>query len=101
MTRPSRRHCQAFTLIEMIGVMAVIAVLASLLVPKIFESISSARIAHTALSCQTVKTAVLEHYGKFLSLASSNGIPVTVADSYDNFDAVLLAEGVIDKLFDS
>ena len=97
----SKRHRGAFTLIEMIGVLTVIALLAALLVPKIFEASDSARITNTLLSMQTIKTAVLEHYGKFRSLASSNGIPLTVTNSYDHFDAILLAEGLIDKPFAS
>src|SRR5215470_16307586 len=35
---------RGFTLIEMIGVLAVIAILAALLVPKIFEAINNARV---------------------------------------------------------
>jgi len=97
----SKNHCQAFTLIEVIGILTVIALLAALLVPKIFEAIDSARIANTLISIQTIKTAVLEHHGKFLSLASSNGTPLTVTNSCDNFDAILLAEGLIDKPFAS
>ena len=98
MTRNSRGPDHAFTLIEMIGVLAVIAVLAALLIPKIFESINNARINQVVLSCQTIKTAVLEHYGKFQSLASSNGVPLTTLPN-DNFDGVLLAEGLIDQTF--
>jgi len=100
MTRNSRCPNHAFTLIEMIGVLAVIAVLAALLIPKIFESINNARISQAVLSCQTIKTATLEHYGKFSSLNSSNGVSLLVPNSgYDNFDAILLAEGLIDKPF--
>jgi len=90
----------------MIGVLAVIAILASLLVPKIFESINNAHMSQTVLSCQTIKTAVLEHYAKYLSLASSNGNNLTFAGGGGNnpptstgFDQVLLAEGLIDKPF--
>ena len=53
-----RRQLYAFTLIEMIGVLAVIAILASLLIPKIFESINNSRLGQAQLSYQTVKTAV-------------------------------------------
>src|SRR5204863_216829 len=53
------RPSHAFTLIEMIGVLAVIALLAALLIPKIFESINNARIGQAVLSCQTIKTATL------------------------------------------
>jgi len=100
MMRHSRGLDCGFTLIEMIGVLAVIAVLAALLIPKNFESINSARLNQAVLSCQTIKTAVLDHYGKFQSLASSNGVPLATLPN-DNFDAVLLAEGLIDKPFDS
>jgi prepilin-type N-terminal cleavage/methylation domain-containing protein len=92
-----RRH--AFTLIELIGVLAVIAILASLLIPKIFEAINSARISHAVTSCHTIKTAVVQHYAKFNAFASSNGVAFAVPGTYDEYDAILLAEGLIDKLF--
>src|SRR5213079_1357914 len=56
---------QGFTLIEMIGVLAVIAILASMLIPKIFEAINSARINNTVQSYNAIKTAVMDHYGKY------------------------------------
>jgi len=99
MTITSKRQSRGFTLIEMIGVLAVVAILASLLIPKIYEAIDNARLSHTVMSVQTMKTAVLEHYAKFLSLNSSNGTPLIVPGSYRNFDSVLLAEGLIDKPF--
>src|SRR3954447_17263661 len=88
-----RNRRAGFTLIEMIGVLAVIAILAALLIPKIFEAINNARLSQAVLSCQTIKTAVLEHYGKFYSLNSSNGVPLTVV-SMSGYDAILLAEGL-------
>jgi len=100
MMRNSRGPDRAFTLIEMIGVLAVIAILAALLIPRIFESINSARINEAVISCQTIKTAVLEHYGKFYSLNSSNGVSFPIWDStFQNYDSILLAEGLIDKPF--
>ncbi len=54
-TRKSNR--QAFTLIEMIGVLAVIAILAAVLIPKVFSAINNARVNNAAMSVQTVKTA--------------------------------------------
>ena len=38
---------KGFTLIEMIGVLALIAILASLLLPKIYEAINGSRISNT------------------------------------------------------
>src|SRR5437667_12874494 len=83
----------------MIGVLAIVAILAALLIPKIFEAINNAHISHTLISYNTIKTAVMEHYGKYLSLASSNGVNLPVSGNYTNFDGILLAEGLIDKPF--
>jgi len=95
-----RRQRHAFTLIEMIGVLAVISILASLLIPKIYEAINNAHVSQTLVSCQTIKTSVAQHYAKFLSLASSNGDNLSISGGvFDHFDNVLLAEALIDKPF--
>src|SRR5688572_24704474 len=91
----------AFTLIEMIGVLAVIAILAALLIPKIFEAINNARINNACISVNTVKTALADHYAKFGSLNSVNGTAILIGSTSTNFDGIaLLAEGFIDKPFD-
>ena len=97
-TKQTGRARRAFTLIEMIGVLAIIAILAALLVPKIFESINSARINNTAVSYNTVKTAVMDHYAKYGSLNSTNGVTL-LADQTNRFDLQLLLETFIDKPF--
>lgn len=94
----SKSARRGFTLIEMIGVLAVIAILAALLIPKIFEAINNARINNAAISIGTVKTALADHYAKYGSLASSNG--VSISSTTANFDAILLTEGFIDKPFE-
>src|SRR5438874_3118434 len=68
--KPSR---WGFTLIEMIPVLALIALLASLLIPKIYEAINNSRVSNAALSYNSVKTALADHFAKFGSLTSSNG----------------------------
>lgn len=95
---------KGFTLIEMIGVLAVIAILAALLLPKIFEAINNARVNNAAVSVQTVKTAIADHYAKFGSLAvnGQTGTPVAIADAdlpEDEYDSILLGEGFLDKPF--
>src|SRR5437899_2517764 len=87
-----------FTLIEMIGVLAVIAILASLLVPKIFEAIYGSRVSHALLSYNTIKTALADHYAKFGILNCSNNV-VLSGSSLTNYDKILLAEGFLDKPF--
>src|SRR5262249_11969776 len=89
-----------FTLIEMIGVLAVIAILASLLIPKIFEAINKARISNTALSIQTVKTACADHYAKYGGLGvDGRSTPPTAFANTNNFDGILLGEAFLDKPF--
>ena len=95
-----QRFIQGFTLIEMIGVLAVIAILASMLIPKIFEAINSARVNNAAVSYNAMKTAVMDHYGKYGSILVSNTIPFVVpSPASSNYDKVLLSEGLSDKLF--
>jgi prepilin-type N-terminal cleavage/methylation domain-containing protein len=94
---------QGFTLIEMIGVLAVIAILASMLIPKIFEAINSARINNTVQSYNAIKTAVMDHYGKYGAInfigVPAPGTATTAAQlaAYDRL--VLLPEQMIDKPF--
>src|SRR6266581_5980056 len=95
--KPSRR---GFTLIEMIGVLAVIAILASLLIPKIYEAINNSRVSNAALSYNSIKTALADHYAKYGTLYSSNGVTVTAADyAATHFDQTLVSEGFSDKPF--
>jgi prepilin-type N-terminal cleavage/methylation domain-containing protein len=96
-----QKSAQGFTLIEMIGVLAVIAILASMLIPKIFEAINSSRINNCVQSYNTIKAAVMDHYGKygainFLGVPAPGAIaPATALTNYDN--AILLPEALIDK----
>src|SRR6266704_1896316 len=71
---------KGFTLIEMIGVLAVIAILASLLIPKIFNAINNARVNNAIVSYNTVKTAVADHYAKYGGLdKTTNGTAMPAA----------------------
>src|ERR1044071_7508845 len=93
-TRKQNQLKRAFTLIEMIGVLAVIAILAAVLVPKVFEAINNSRINNAAMSCDTVKTAVADHYAKWggLNQDGSSGTAVTLTAPNDTYDQVLLRE---------
>jgi len=96
---PKRLPSRGFTLIEMIGVLAVIAILASLLIPKVFNAINDARINNAIVSYETVKAAVTDHYGKYGALNNISNTVATAAQ-LNAFDTqVLLAEGLIDKPF--
>ncbi|MDX8413746.1 MAG: prepilin-type N-terminal cleavage/methylation domain-containing protein, partial [Mariprofundales bacterium] len=53
---------RGFTMIEMIGVLAVIAILASIVAPKIFDAINESKINTFASNIQAVQTAVASYY---------------------------------------
>jgi prepilin-type N-terminal cleavage/methylation domain-containing protein len=102
-SKQSRKSSQGFTLIEMIGVLAVIAILASMLVPKIFEAINSARINNTVQSYNAIKTAVMDHYGKYgaINILGTTGVGYAAGSAQmNNYDRqILLPESMIDKPF--
>ncbi|MEM9171115.1 MAG: prepilin-type N-terminal cleavage/methylation domain-containing protein [Pseudomonadota bacterium] len=66
-----------FTLMEMIGVVAVIAILAAMATPMIFDAIEKSRVAAFAQNINTIRTAVFQFYedtGRFpLHVPSDNG----------------------------
>ena len=55
------RQMSGFTLIEMIGVLAVIAILAALLLPKVFEAINDAQDQQRGDEREQMKTACIDH----------------------------------------
>lgn len=79
---------RGFTLIEMVGVLAVIAILAALLVPKVMAAISDSKYSNTVASINSVKTATMSYYAKNTSFTPTNA-----------FDTVLLSGGFIDQAF--
>jgi prepilin-type N-terminal cleavage/methylation domain-containing protein len=95
-----RQAPKAFTLIEMIGVLAVIAILAAMLVPKVFSAINDSRVNNAVVSAETVKTAIADHYGKYGAFNSIFGTNTFTTTPYTGYDTnVLMAEGLIDKPF--
>jgi type II secretory pathway pseudopilin PulG len=52
----------------MIGVLAIIAILAVVIVPKVFSTIASSRVTSTVASVTSVKTALAEFSGKYGTL---------------------------------
>jgi len=56
---------RGFTLIEMIGVLAIMAVLASLILPRIFAAINDARVTSAAMAINSMKSAAMTYFGKY------------------------------------
>lgn len=101
----TNKKAQGFTLVEMIGVLAMVAILTAMIIPKVFETINTTRINAASSAVNTVKNAVATHFSKFGGFADSDGtlfLPATVDASADaaNFDTtVLLPDGILDKRF--
>ncbi len=93
----------AFTLVEMIGVLAIIAILASLLIPRVFQAIGDSKISNAASSCNSLKAAVNEYYGKYGLIAGQKGASLDLTNAaqiYEDWDLnVLVAEGIAEKPF--
>ena len=78
----------AFTLIEMVGVLAVIAILAALLVPKIFAAINDSRFSNTVASINSVKTATMSYFGKVGSFPAAGTV---------TFDTLLVTTNCMER----
>jgi prepilin-type N-terminal cleavage/methylation domain-containing protein len=97
---------RAFTLLEVMGVLAVIAILVALLIPTIFGAIRSAAVTQTAASLNAVKTACAGHAAQFGVLATDGSAsppsPILLDGSDPRaaqFDKVLLWEALLETVF--
>ena len=90
----------AFTLIEIIGVVAIIAILAAVLTPRVVSVIARGKVNATAQSLGSLKTATADYIGKNGSVPARAGTGSTnAAVSTGRFDADLVAGGFTEKLF--
>jgi prepilin-type N-terminal cleavage/methylation domain-containing protein len=55
----------AFTLIEMIGVLAIIGILASVVAPRVIEAIRDAKVTSAVASVSAAKTAAIGYYQRY------------------------------------
>jgi prepilin-type N-terminal cleavage/methylation domain-containing protein len=95
----NRLQMNGFTLIEMIGVLAVIAILAALLIPKVTSAISDSRVNATVGTYQTVQAAAAGHYAKYNSFGLSTNGMILPAPTLTYDSTVLLPEGFLDQPF--
>jgi len=80
----SRRS--GFTLVEMIGVLAVIAILSGLLIPRVFSAITSSKLNTTAMGYNSLKSASAQYIGKNSSFPTNDPA----------FHTTLIASGFIE-----
>lgn len=78
---------QGFTLMEMIGVVAVIAILASMATPMIFDAIRNARVAAFVEDVTVIRTAVARYY------EDTGSFPTHIPTSTTDGQRLLLTNG--------
>lgn len=99
-TLGDKRQGPGFTLIEIIGVVAVIAILAAVLTPRVISVIARGKVNGAAQSLASLKTATTDYMVKNGSLPTRDGTGSTnAAVSVGRFDADLVAGGFTEKLF--
>lgn len=99
---------RAFSLLELVGVLAILAILTSFLLPRIThvaqqqttrQSISEAQITEAVIALQSLNTALNAHIAQNGCLACQTGNPIIFPEIYDAFSQVLLVEGFIERPF--
>jgi prepilin-type N-terminal cleavage/methylation domain-containing protein len=93
-------HQQGFTLVEIIGVVALIAVLAAVLAPRVTSVIGRGKINSTSQGVAGLKTATMDYIAANSSLPLRAGTGATnAAVATGRFDTDLVAGGFTEKLF--
>ncbi len=94
------QYQQGFTLVEIIGVVALIAVLAAVLAPRVTSVIGRGKINSTSQGIAGLKTATMDYIAANSSLPVRAGTAATnAAVATGRFDADLVAGGFTEKLF--
>lgn len=103
--QPNAVARRGFTLIEMIGTLAIIATLAALLLPKIFGVINQARVMETVGSYNAVRSAAVTYAAKHGLIGDVNGAAFNFATNppaaTDWDKNVLFKAGLLDQSFRS
>ncbi|MCH8040395.1 MAG: hypothetical protein IH977_08620 [Nitrospinae bacterium] len=88
---------KGFTIIEMIGVLGVIAVLGALILPKVFDVVAQAKIEALLTACKTLEGSIAKYYtdvGTLLPLNTA-GSPQTENSGDSSVDSSLGARLVL------
>lgn len=73
----SGRFRRGFSLIELIGVLAILAILIGLLLPKMFDAISQAQLTTAVSIILGIKNTTMSYYGQYGRFGDANGNVIT------------------------
>jgi len=103
---------KGFSLIEMIGVLAIIGILASVVAPKVFDAIRDAKITAAVAVLQTIKSSCTDYARKYnlfpedgtkappvsYDRTFGDGAAAPVVEASSMFADLLIGEGLLEKL---
>ncbi len=81
----SQPSCQAFTLVEMLVVIAIIAILAALLLPAIGVARTKAQVTKARLEIEQLKQAITSYHSQYSRYPVSAGVMTTATTAGDDF----------------
>ena len=94
------RHEQAFTLIEVLAVVAIIAILAGLMVPAISRARVRAKVAIARLECSNLASAIKSYHAEYSRFPTAYGQMANPAggDITFNFPSGMMHKQTLDPL---
>lgn len=106
-----KNSSKGFSLIEMIGVLAIIGILASVVAPKVFDAIRDGKITAAVAVLQTIKSSCTDYARKYNVFPTDgtkapvqpyirpygDGATITAAATA-NVGDILISEGMLEKL---
>lgn len=98
MTRKPTRHSGGFTLIELMIVIAILGIMATMAVPTFQDRVMRSQVSEGLALAEFAKQAVAEHYSKMRRLPRNNeeaGLPPADKIVGTYVQSVLVREGVV------